>query len=83
MRLSILALFQSVADRALAWSASFTVNLIQQRLRLQTAELQREQLAEAARSTRTATPRSPSNSAKRLSPWALNLALALTHLLLN
>jgi hypothetical protein len=49
MRLSILTLFHSVADRALAWSASFTVNLIQQRLRLQTAELQREQLAEAAR----------------------------------
>lgn len=49
MRLSILELFASVADRVLAWSAGFTVNLIQQRLRLQTAQLQREQLEEADR----------------------------------
>ena len=49
MRLSILELFASVADRILAWSAGFTVNLIQQRLRLQTAQLQREQLEEADR----------------------------------
>ena len=49
MRISILNLFTSVADRVLAWCAGFTVNLIQQRLRLQTAQLQKEQLAEADR----------------------------------
>jgi hypothetical protein len=49
MRLSILTLFSPVAERVLAWAAGFTVNLIQQRLRLETAQLQREQLAEAER----------------------------------
>ena len=47
MRFSILTLFSPVAERVLAWAAGFTVNLIQQRLRLETAHLQREQLAEA------------------------------------